>query len=92
MLSIHYLPPPIPPPSSFFQSGPDVADKRSVRCLFGYKEASVQASSGAPPQAFLCSCPIPPFWSYHRDVESGLCRCFTCTGEDGGIRNTWLSL
>lgn len=66
MLSTHYHPP-SPPPSSFFQSSRDVADKRSVRCLLGYKEASVQASSGAPPQAFLCSCPIPPFWSYHGD-------------------------
>lgn len=60
--------------------------------LLGYKEASVQVSGGAPPQAVLCSIPIPPFWSYHGDVGSGSHRCLTCTGEDGGTTNTRLSL
>lgn len=46
---------------------------------------------GAPPQAFLFAIPIPPFWSYHGDVEGGSYGCLTCTGEDGGTRGSAVS-
>lgn len=68
-----------------FQSGLDVANTRSVSCMRGYKEASVQVSRGAPQQAFR-STPgkgtflnrlfsFPSLITINSTFQSGLVRC-----------------